>query len=64
MPNLKLMSTNRVAERIQSHASWFPPPIAFVKSKRASAKHEILDFHEFKMKLYPSDTLFLLSMIL
>jgi hypothetical protein len=50
MPNLKLMSTKRVAER-----SPFPPPIAFVRSQRASAKHETSDFCEFEMKIDPSD---------
>ncbi len=51
----KLMSTNRVAERIQSHVSSFPPPIAFARSKRASIKHEPTDFREFEMRFDPTD---------
>ncbi len=51
----KLMSTNRVVERIQSHVSSFPPPIAFARSKRASIKHEPTDFREFKMRFDPTD---------
>jgi hypothetical protein len=47
-----------MAERIQSHVSSFPPPIAFVRSQRASAKHETSDFREFKMKFDPSDKKF------
>jgi hypothetical protein len=50
----KLMSTNQVAERIQSHVSLFPPPIACVGSQRASVKHETTNFREFKMKFSPS----------
>jgi hypothetical protein len=34
----KPLATHRVAERIQSHVSSFPPPrIAFARSRRASA---------------------------
>jgi hypothetical protein len=52
----KPLSTNRgVAERIQSHVSSFPPPIAFTQSKRASAKHKATDFREFEMRFHPSD---------
>jgi hypothetical protein len=40
---------------IQSHVSWFPPPIAFLKSKRASGKHETTDHHEFEIRFDPSD---------
>ena len=53
----KPLATNRVAERIQSHVSSFPPPIAFARSRRASAKHETTDFREFEMKFDPSDQL-------
>jgi hypothetical protein len=56
MPNLnKLMSTNQVAERIQSHVSLFPPPIAFVRSQIASTQHETMDFLKFQLKFDPSD---------
>jgi hypothetical protein len=52
----KPLATNRVAERIQSHdVSSFPPPIAFARSRRASAKHEATDVREFKMRFDPSD---------
>ena len=51
----KLMSTNQVAERIQSHVSSFPPPIPFARSKRASIKHEPTDFREFEMLFDPTD---------
>jgi hypothetical protein len=52
---LKPLATNRVAERIQSHVSSFPPPIAFAWSKLASARHEANGFGEFKMRFNPSD---------
>jgi hypothetical protein len=52
---LKPLATNHVAERIQSHVSSFPLPIAFAPSKRASGKHKATNFWEFKMRFDPSD---------
>jgi hypothetical protein len=56
----KPVMTKRVAERIQSHASSFPPPIAFVKSKRTNVKHEMMDcvYREFEMMFDPTDESF------
>ena len=51
----KPITTNRVAERIQSHVSSFPPPIAFARSKRAKDKHETSDYREFEMHFDASD---------
>ena len=51
----KPLLTNRVAERIQSHVSSFPPPIAFSRSRRASVQHEATNFQEFEMRFDPSD---------
>jgi hypothetical protein len=51
----KLLATNRVAERIWSHVSSFPQPIAFARSRRASAKHKATGFREFEMRFDPSD---------
>jgi hypothetical protein len=52
----KPLATHRVAvERIQSHVSSFPPPIAFAGSRQASAKHEATNFQEFDMRFDPSD---------
>lgn len=48
-------NVNRVAERIQSHVSSFPPPIAFAKSKRAKEKHDTSDYREFEMRFDISD---------
>ena len=48
------MSTNRMAERIQSHVSLFPP-IAFARSQQASTKHKPSDFREFKMRFEPTN---------
>jgi hypothetical protein len=44
-----------LAERIQSHVSSFSPPIAFLRSQRASIKHETADFREFEIKFDPCD---------
>jgi hypothetical protein len=52
---LKLFSTNRVVERIQTYVSSFPPPVVFVRSQRASTKQETTDYCEFGMKFDPSD---------
>jgi hypothetical protein len=49
------MNIRVVAERIQSHVSSFPRPIAFIKSKRADVKHETMDYREFEMRVDPSD---------
>jgi hypothetical protein len=52
----KLMMMNRLDERIQTHVSLFPPPIAFIKSTRArNVKHEMMDSREFKMRSDSSD---------
>ena len=46
---------NKVAERILHHVRSFPPPIAFTKSKKATAKKESSDYREFEMRLDPTD---------
>lgn len=51
----KPMSTSQVVERIQSHVSSFYPPIASIKSKQVSAKHETMVDCKFEMRSNPLD---------